>query len=152
MINKKFSDLEIIDRLFSRLAATYGTDWTRQWAGVPIADVKTAWCHELQRFMDYLPAITHALENLPERCPNVIQFRNLCRTLPAVEVIEVEAPRASPEHVAMEIKKLSKAPIKLDGKDWARRIVRCADAGGRVRPYSLNLARAALNPHALAAT
>ncbi len=27
--------------------------------------------------------VAWALENLPERCPNVIEFRNLCRQAPA---------------------------------------------------------------------
>ena len=147
MNKTKPTDLEVIDRLFSRLAATYGMDWTRQWAGVPIADVKTAWCHELERFMDRLPAISHALENLPDRCPNVIQFRNLCRTAPGSVVPVVEEPRASPERVAIELSKLTPAPLRGDEKAWARRLIARHDAGENIRPYSLNLARGAIAPN-----
>lgn len=145
MTKTKPTDLEVIDRLFARLAATYGADWTRQWAGVPIADVKTAWCHELSRFMDCLSAIAHALENLPDRCPNVIQFRNICRTAPGPVVPVVEALRASPERVAIELSKLTPAPLRCDEKDWARRLIARHDAGEKIRPYSLNLAKGALN-------
>ena len=40
--------VEAIDRLFQRLAATYGAAWDRSLGQAPIADVKTAWAHEMQ--------------------------------------------------------------------------------------------------------
>ena len=69
---------EVIDRIFHRLSATYGADWARQCATVPIADVKTALAQDLAGYINNLLAISYTFENLPERCPNVIQFRNPC--------------------------------------------------------------------------
>lgn len=112
---------EVIDRLFTRLAASYGAEWTRQWDGVPIGDVKTAWGHELAGFAKNLPAIAHALENLPERCPNVIQFHNLCRTAPGPVVVFLPQPKADPARVAAELAKM--VPAAAVGRlDWARRL------------------------------
>jgi hypothetical protein len=135
---------EVIDRLFKRLSATYGADWTRQYEGVPISDVKTAWMHELAGYNDHLQAIAYALEILPERCLNVIQFRNLCRAAPAVDVPRIEAPKASPEVVSMVLAGLKPASNRVTMKDWAHRVIAKHDAGERVMPYTLMSARAAL--------
>lgn len=144
MTDTKPTPPEVIDRLFSRLAATYGAEWTRQWAGVPMTDVKTAWGHELSGYMRNLAAIAHALDNLPDRCPNVIQFRNLCRSAPARAVPVIEAPKASPERVATELAKLAPATAKTDGREWARRIIGRHEQGDKIRPHSLSMARSAL--------
>ena len=139
---------EVVDRLFQRLAATYGAAWSRQWEGVPIGDVKTAWMHELEGYMDNLDAIKYALENLPERCPNVIQFRNICRSAPSVQHVQIERPKADPAIVAMVLRGMSdKKPVNTqhDEKEWARRILSRHEQGEKIRPYSLNLARGALN-------
>ena len=141
-----------IDRLFERLAATYGAAWTRQWADVPMNDVKSAWGHELQGFATQLEALAWALENLPERCPNVIEFRNLCRRAPAPDMPKLPEPKANPERIKAELAKL--APLRQaaaqefgDRKEWARRIVSRHQAGDRVRPLCLQFAREALRMH-----
>lgn len=133
-----------IDWLFTRLAGTYGAQWTRQWEGTPISDVKTAWGHELSGYAGNPSAIKHALDNLPERCPNVIQFRNLCRSAPAREVPRIEAPKADPERVKAELAKLGPAPDRAHGKDWARRIIARHAQGDRVGVFALKQARGAL--------
>jgi hypothetical protein len=61
-----------IDRLFERLAATYGAAWARQWDSVPIMDVKSLWAHELSIYGDRLEVLAWALENLPEFVPNEV--------------------------------------------------------------------------------
>ena len=135
---------DVIDRLFNRLSATYGADWTRQWANIPISDIKTAWGHELAGYINNLNAITHALDNLPERCPNVIQFRNLCRTAPAREVPRIDPPKADPERVKAELAKLTPAPARTDGREWARRILARHAQGDRIGVFALKQARGAL--------
>ena len=135
---------DVIDRLFSRLSATYGADWTRQWKDIPISDVKTAWGHELAGYINHMGAIAYALDNLPDRCPNVIQFRNICRAAPARDVPRIEAPKANPEIIAHVLSKLAEPAPKTDGREWARRKLAAHAAGDRVGVFGLNLARQAL--------
>lgn len=136
----------VIDRLFQRLAATYGASWDRSLGQAPIGDVKTAWAHELQGFSSQLEAIAWALENLPERCPNLIEFRNLARKAPAPDVPRLPEPKADPGRVAAELAKL--APIRADhgkraGVDagWSHRILARHADGGIVTPTVLRMAR-----------
>ncbi|MDB5887040.1 MAG: hypothetical protein JWR74_3211 [Polaromonas sp.] len=136
---------EVIDRLFTRLSATYGADWTRQWASVPISDVKTAWGHELAGFIHDLPAIAQALENLPERCPNVIQFKALCKANRTVKTtLLLPEPKSDPVFIAKVLSKLAEPAPKTDGREWARRIIQRKADGEFINPFSLNLAKGAL--------
>lgn len=144
MSKKTITMAEVIDRLFSRLLATYGAAWTRQLSDVPIADVKTAWGYELSGYIDHLDAIAYGLDNLPERCPNVIQFRNLCRAAPARDVPRIEAPKADPARVAEVLAKLSTPTEKVDSKEWARRIIARHTQGDRIGVFALNQAQSGL--------
>lgn len=141
--------IKAIDRLFERMAATYGGQWSRQWADVPMADVKAAWGHELSGYAGNLQAVAWALENLPERCPNVIEFRNLCRRAPQNEALKLPEPKADPERVQRELSRLGDVRKKvmstsIDYRDWARRIIARHDAGERLNVTSLRFAREAL--------
>jgi hypothetical protein len=89
----------VIDRLFDHLAATYGQQWMALWGAVPINDVKSLWAHELQGFAHRLEAIAYALDHLPERPPNLVQFKALCRQAPNAEAQPLPLPRADPERV-----------------------------------------------------
>ena len=97
--------MKAIDRLFQRLAATYGAHWDRLWDGVPIDDVKSAWVHELSG--QTRESITWAVENLPERPPNAIQFKALCKQAPIVPAPLLPSPKADPNRVAAELAKLA---------------------------------------------
>lgn len=139
-----------IDRVFNRLSATYGAEWDRQNGQAPQSDVKTVWEHELSGFMQSRAAmmsIAWALENLPERCPNVIQFRNLCRAAPAADVPKLPEPKADPARLAAELAKLAPLREKLaavpakDCKQWARDIL--ANTSGRT-PTVIQMANRAL--------
>lgn len=142
--------IKAIDRLFERLGATYGASWTRQWETVPMNDVKSAWSHELSVYGNRLEVLAWALEHLPERCPNAIEFKNLCRMAPAPEAPKLPEPKADPERLKQELAKLgqvrakAKASMGMDHKDWARRIMGRFDAGDRLNPTTLRLAREAL--------
>lgn len=142
--------VKAIDRLFERLAATYGAQWTRQWADVPMNDVKAAWAHELAGYADSLKSLAWALENLPERCPNVIEFRNLCRRAPQPETPRLPEPKADPERMQAELSKLGSVKKKVlsstvDHKAWAKRLIADDQAGIKVRPISLRFAKEALH-------
>jgi hypothetical protein len=143
--------IEAVDRIFTRLAATYMASWDRAIGNTPLMDVKTAWAHELSAFgasRKTLRRIAWALDNLPDRAPNPIEFRKLCMSAPAEADEVLAAPKADPERVAREIAKLgplrAKPAERTDMKDWARRIVARHAAGDKINPTSLLFARQAL--------
>lgn len=138
-----------IDRIFSRLEATYMAAWDRAIGSVPVSDIKTLWSHELSGFEGRLNDIAWALDNLPERPPNIIEFKKLCRAAPATEVPQIEAPKADPERLREELAKLgqiAKKPAKHD-LDWARAIMSRVQAGDRVNTYTRWSAEVALGKH-----
>ncbi|WP_291928621.1 hypothetical protein [Limnohabitans sp.] len=142
-----------IDRLFDRLTATYGNEWINRWQGLDGQAVKSLWAHELSAYTNRLEALAWALENLPPRAPNVIEFKNLCRQAPAPEVPQLPQPKADPERLKQELSKLGEIRAKavasttVDHKAWARRIVGRFDAGDKVNPTTLRFAREALRIH-----
>ena len=144
--------LKAIDRLFERLILTYGKPFMARWDGLEdnqLAAVKTLWANELGVYAQNLDPIAWALENLPERAPNVIEFKNLCRSAPRKADVPVIEAKADPERVAAELAKLGElkakvAPQAYDGKGWARRIVAAEAAGVKQKPTNLRFAREAL--------
>ena len=135
--------LQAIERLFLRLGATYGRDFTGKYEGTDANAVKSSWAHELDRTP--LPSIAYALDNLPPRCPNVIEFRALCRFAPSEDVPALPEPKADPERVRQELAKLGhvrlEPAVKVDRLDWARAILK--NPNGRT-PTVLAMARGAL--------
>ena len=123
---------KVIDRLFDRLTVTYGVQFKRAYEGQDPSAVKTSWAHELGMFTGRLEPIAWALENLPERCPNVIEFRKICRAMPSPEVLQLPAAKADPARVAAELAKLGGVKNSVigakdsSGKQWAH------DLQGRV--------------------
>ena len=141
-----------IDRLFSRLTATYGRDFMARFSGIPESDLKTVWAHELSGFERHLGSLAWALENLPERAPNVIEFRNLARRAPTPDLPRLPEPKADPARVAAELAKLAPARKAIaaaaagghDPREWARRNIARHAAGDRVRPITLLFSKQAL--------
>ncbi len=144
--------LPAVDRLFDRLGATYGAGFSRLYGSLDAVAVKTVWAHELDAFDsdDGLRRIAWALENLPEVCPNVIQFRNLCRQAPVphAQAPKLPEPEANPERMHAELAKLrglmATPTPKKSGVDWARQIVAKAGRGERVSTAALAFAQDAL--------
>jgi hypothetical protein len=152
----------VIERLFARLSATYGRDFMGRWEGLDGDAVKASWAHELSGYNAALKphpelvdnaALLHpiawALENLPERAPNVIEFRALCRRAPAADVPRLAAPAADPVRAAQALAQLESArhPSRngpVDHKAWARRHIANHAAGIKVSVGPLRMAREAL--------
>jgi len=132
---------QAIDRLFQRLSATYGAHWTRQWADVPMTDIKTVWSHELSMFSDNLKAIGWALENLPDYCPNLMQFKTLCKQAPKPDYKHLESPKAPLDLVDSEILKMVKTLVEpqkdKDYKAWAKRLKARDEAGEVLSPHQI---------------
>jgi hypothetical protein len=147
--------LPAIDRIFARLLAAYGRQFADLYADLDPGDVKTAWCHELSAFGDSaagLRRIAWALDNLPDRAPNMIQFRNLCRQAPVEAAPQLPEPPADPERIKAELAKLGHKPRAqrmptaeaLSPKAWAQGHIDRHTAGYKVRPIVLLFARQAL--------
>lgn len=146
--------IQWVDRIFEKLALTYGHSFIDRWRGMNVADVKTDWAAELAGFHSHPDAIAHALANLPaDRPPTVLQFRDLCRQAPRPEPVALPIPSspADPERLRSELGKLlyafrSKAPSPRAGVDlsWAERIVSRHDSGERLSGGTLRIAREAL--------
>lgn len=149
--------MKAIDRLFERMAAAYGAQWSRMWEGVPIQDVKTAWGHELAGFNGEqgLRRVAWALDNLPPKVMNAPEFRNLCRQAPAEAAPALPLPPANPERMRAELAKLGhvekakRMPTTggIDHKAWAKALIARDAAGEKVRPITLKFARDALRVH-----
>jgi hypothetical protein len=143
--------LKAIDRLFDRLTATYGREWVSRWEGLDQNAIKTMWSHELAVYANHLEDIAWALEHLPPRAPNVIEFKQLCKSAPRrEEVPKLSAPMADPALVNAELEKLrdilkAKPSSTHDPKAWAKRFIARHEAGENVRPLYLQWAREALN-------
>jgi hypothetical protein len=136
-----------VDRVFDKMTLVYGQAFLRRWADIDIGAVKADWAFELGGFGKHPDAIGWALQNLPtDKPPTVLEFRALARKAPAPAVALLEAPKADPERVEAELAKLApiRAPKGDDGKEWARRLLKRAEAGEKVRTISLRFAREAL--------
>ena len=136
--------MKAVDHVFAVLSATYMAAWDRALGTAPILDVKTAWAYQLGQFThssNAKRAILWALRNLPDTAPSAIQFRNICRMAPAVELVQLPAPKADPKRVAVELAKLDplRQPVaRIDHKDWATRL-RERDVAGD--PINMNQRR-----------
>jgi hypothetical protein len=138
--------MKACDHLFNRLLAVYGTQWTKQWQDVPMQDAKDAWARELGQYARRLEAIAYALDNLPDRAPNAVQFRNLCRAAPAPDVPALPVPEANPQRMREELAKLghvtgAKPQTTTGAMDWAPRILARHAAGAKITPTVMKMAR-----------
>ena len=131
-----------IDRLFERMAATYGSAWERSLGATPVLEAKALWSHQLQAFAERLEAVVWALDELPESPPNVIQFRNLCRSAPAAAVPRLPEPKADPARMAAELAKLADLRAKPSGtpagsmRAWVYRLQARDQAGEKLNRYT----------------
>ena len=139
-----------VERLFDRLSMTYGTEFKNKWTGMPLNEIKTHWAYELSQFADNLNAIGWALQNLPDRCPNLIEFKSLCKQAPRPTTIALDAPKVPIEVVDTEISKIIASLVKTpestgDHKRWARRLKERHEKGEKLSPYQINCYKVALN-------
>lgn len=144
----------VIDAIFAKLAVRYGATWLRQWDGVDMNLVKSDWGSELSGFAQNLEPLRYALRHLPERCPNVSQFRAIANNCPLPEFQCLPAPLANERVVAEQIAKQAElkqalAP-RIDPKQWARTLIDRHKAGERLGPAQLRFACEALGMEVIA--
>ena len=142
--------IKAVERLFEKLQLTYGTEFTNKWGELNSMDLMTNWAFELAQFSDNLNAIGWALQNLPDRCPNLIEFKNLCKQAPRPITVALDAPKAPVEVIDREISKMLAGLIKKptdvgDHKRWARRLKERHEKGEHLSPYQINCYKTALD-------
>lgn len=137
-----------VDRLFDKMVLVYGQSFLRRWTDVDMGAVKSDWAHELASFAQSPRAIAWALQNLPpDKPPNVLEFRALCRRCPVEQAPQIEGPPADPARIAAELQKLAPLVQKKeehDYKGWARRILARKEAGEPVAAICVRFAKEAL--------
>ena len=81
-----------IEKIFTRLHGIYGREFWLQYAtgavdgcDPGVENAKIAWAEELGIFSNRPEAIAYALQNLPERFPNAIKFRDICKAAPLTD-------------------------------------------------------------------
>lgn len=156
LIDQNAGSMVSVEYVFKVLSAAYGAAWDRSLGTAPIGDVMTIWANALDGFTQTPQArkrIAWALNNLPDRCPNAMEFRRLCHQAPATDVPLLPEPKADPQRVATELAKLrsNTDDHRSDPKDWARRIIARHDAGEHVRSINLRFAREAFGLQTAAA-
>ena len=142
---------EVVDVIFAKLAVRYGATWLRQWDGVDMALVKGDWLEELSGFARNPEPLRYALMHLPERCPNVAQFRAIANSCPPPEFKGLPAPKADKALVEQVLHQVQQVvvPQKVDHKAWAKRILARVAAGDTsVSRYARESAEVALGQRA----
>ena len=111
-----------VEKIFDRLQGIYGREFTGQYStgmvnGIDpgLENAKATWAEELGSFVKWPEAIAYALEHLPERVPNCIKFKELCRMAPRPEPVQIEY-KISDEQMAINKAKVKKMMEELREK------------------------------------
>jgi hypothetical protein len=126
-----------VERIFRKLAATYGQAFLRQYDGVDLADVKANWAQELAVFQQAPDALAYGLDHLPaDRPPTVLAFRELCRrpTEHATSTLRLPLPKPDPA-MARAIRDAWK-PVGMGGpRAWADRLRKREEDGEKLTQF-----------------
>jgi hypothetical protein len=97
-----------VERIFSKMMASYGSLFADRWRDCDIAEVKDVWAEELASFSDNPACFGLALKAMVEECkfpPTLPEFVALCRkcyTRPVLDVPLLEKPKPASEADARE--------------------------------------------------
>lgn len=132
-----------VEKLFRKLSARYGKAFLGQYDGVALEDVMADWAEELGGFGARPEALAHAIANLPERAPNVAQFRSLCVGAPSAAPALPPVP-ADPARVQAELAKVNRAAQPTDRyTGWIPRGLDALESGIRRSPTVVRMIREA---------
>lgn len=139
-----------IERLFSRLAALYGSSFGRQWEGTNLVDVKAVWAEKLGGFT--APQIGAALKGCDDRQypPNLPEFIDMCRIAAKREAHPpaITAPQLSVDEQLERARQLEAAASKSSGYDyrgWCKDLRARYLAGEDLKPIQIAMASDAMN-------
>ena len=140
------------DRIFAKLTVTYGQRFLGLYAGVDLQAVKDDWGHELRGYAQSADAIKHALSILPaEKPPNVLEFRQLCRSAPQYVQPQLPGPRTPPPPNMVKAVSAAIAEKVGDMKQWARDLKALEGRGGKLTQAQKAMWREALGDNREAA-
>lgn len=132
-----------VEKLFRKLSARYGKAFLVQYDGVALEDVMADWAEELGGFGARPEALAHAIAHLPERAPNVAQFRALCLGAPSPALALPPVP-ADPARVKAELAKVDRNAQPAERHtDWIRRGLADLEAGIKRSPLVVQMIREA---------
>jgi len=139
--------IEWVDRLFHKLALVYGVDVAKRYSGLDPAAVKQEWANCLSGFKDRPDALKFAIDHLPsDRCPSMLQFRDMCRQAPIPEHKALTAPKVDKAIVTKEMAKLVEEAFKPgDPKAWAHKLKKRHDAGEQLTLVQIKSYKKALD-------
>lgn len=83
------------DKIFQKLTLAYGRDFTGRYEGIPLEEVKADWAHELSGYLRSPHSLAYALQHLPNKPPNVFEFRAICCNAPSEPMPALEGPVAT---------------------------------------------------------
>lgn len=137
-----------VDKIFTKLAVTYGQRFLGLYAGLDLGAVKEDWGYELRAYAQSPSAIGHALEHLPtEKPPTVLEFRALCRQAPQYVERQLEAPRVLPERMREAVAGIVKPAAIDDPKQWAKDLEQREKNGANLTLAQRAMWREALRPN-----
>lgn len=109
-----------VEKIFRRFHGTYGLEFWRQYAtgavdgcDPGIENAKIVWAEDLGMFSDRPDAIAYGLQHLPGRCPNSIQFRDICKAAPLTQERPHQLKREWTDEQLAENKKRVRELLKL---------------------------------------
>lgn len=134
-----------VDKIFAKLAVTYGQRFLGLYAGLDLQAVKDDWADELRGYAQSPGAIKHALSVLPvDKPPNVLEFKALCRTAPQYIERQLEGPKMTPERMLEAVASVTKPAPRHDDKKWAKDLQALEQRGGKLTLAQRTMWRAAL--------
>ncbi len=108
-----------VERIFARLTGVYGREFTGQFSSgmvdgvdVGLENAKQVWAEELGMFADHPDALRYGLANLPEKVPNCIRFREVCKNAPRPQYFKLEH-KPTPEERAASRERIREIMAKL---------------------------------------
>lgn len=149
-----------VERIFARLLATYGRDFTARWEGINMDVVRADWAHVLRGYENYPSKLIYALENLPTKPLNSVEFRILAERGPDEPVRRIEPPRgprtpeqeaarayaiASLKALAREKREEAQRGVSEHPREWAHRVLERVHHGERVSTYAVACAQEVAN-------
>ena len=144
-----------VARIWGDMRATYGSAFDRQWQAPEgadparhVAELKAVWSRELGPLQRNPQAIAHALANLPERPPNLVEFRRLCAGAPQIVPPALPAPKPDPQRLAAALSRMAEVArqTRLNGKAWAWDLKAREEAGENLTPVQRRAWREVLRP------
>lgn len=148
----------VVSRIFAAMRETYGAEFDRQWAPPArsgpedrgpelfLEALLDRWARALAGYAGRLEVIAWALDNLPRRPPNLVEFRDICNRAPTPGQQALPAPKPDPQRVAQILARLREAPRNAyPGRlGWAHRLRDQEEAGERLSRAARRMWREAL--------